>query len=188
MCTCAAFLDMQPPVVLMGQLGRSKNAAHVHTYFVLPFYDHKKRYQSRRCGDDSHPGEEIYTPSGDEAIFHPEILAITKRRGTVFVHRFQLMTLETLLAVKFGGSKGGPGASVAGATGRKRGAGRWRTVVAKRASRRRVGRSGQAHIDHRAITVMINHSKTRSKRQVVDTGLALTNFASIPYWRNCTFT
>ena len=24
-------------------------------------------HQSRRCGDDSHPGEEIYTPSGDEA-------------------------------------------------------------------------------------------------------------------------
>ena len=38
-----------------------------HTYFVLPFYDHKRRYQSRRCGDDSHPGEEIYAPPGDEA-------------------------------------------------------------------------------------------------------------------------
>ena len=42
------------------------------------------------------------------------------------------------------------------------------------------------NIDHTAITV--NHSKARSTRQVVDTGLALTNFASIPYWRNCTFT
>ena len=38
---------------------------------------------------------------------------VTKRRGTVFVHWFQLMTLETLQAVKFGGSKGGPGASAA---------------------------------------------------------------------------
>ena len=36
-----------------------------------------------------------------------------------------------------------PGA-VAGTTGRQRGARRWRTVVAKRASRRRVGRSGPA--------------------------------------------
>ena len=69
--------------------------------------------------------------------------------------------------------------AVAGATGerselgRKRGAGRWRTVVAKRASR--AERAG--NIDHRAITV--NHSKARRTRQVVDTGLALTNFASI---------
>ena len=38
---------------------------------------------------------------------------VTKRRGTVFVHRFQLMKLETFQAVKFGGSKGGPGASAA---------------------------------------------------------------------------
>ena len=36
---------------------------------------------------------------------------VTKRRGTIFVHRFQLMTLETFQAVKFGSSKGGPGAS-----------------------------------------------------------------------------
>ena len=53
------------------------------------------------------------------------------------------MTLETFQAVKFGGSKGGLGraqraGAEAGAKGRKRGAGRWR-----RASRRRVGRSGQ---------------------------------------------
>ena len=63
------------------------------------------------------------------------------------------MTSETFQAVKFGGPKGGLGraqraGAAAGATGerrgRKRGAGRWRTVVAKRASRRRVGRSGQA--------------------------------------------
>ena len=59
--------------------------------------------------------------------------------------------------MKFGGSKGGPGASEAtwggsgchGASvrsdlGQTRGAGHWRTVVAKRASRKRVGRSGQA--------------------------------------------
>ena len=70
-------------------------------------------------------------------------MPVTKRRGTVFV---QLMTLETFQAV-FGGSKGEPGASWGGSGchGRaQRGAGRWRTVVAKRASRRRVGRSGQA--------------------------------------------
>ena len=38
---------------------------------------------------------------------------VTKRRGTVFVHRSQLMTLGTFQAGKFGGSKGGPGASAA---------------------------------------------------------------------------
>ena len=32
---------------------------------------------------------------------------------------------------------------LAGATGRKRGTGHWRTVMAKRGSHRRVGRSGQ---------------------------------------------
>ena len=41
-------------------LGRSKNAVHI-------LCDHKRRYQSRRCLDDFHPGEEVYTPSGDEA-------------------------------------------------------------------------------------------------------------------------
>ena len=48
------------------------------------------------------------------------------------------------------------------------------------------GAERAGNIDHTAITV--NHSKARRTRQVVDTGLALTNFASIPYWRNCTFT
>ena len=67
----------------------------------------------------------------------------TKWRGTVFVHQFQLMSLETFQAVKFGGSKGVPRGERS-ELGRRRGAGRWRTVVAKRASRRRVGRSGQA--------------------------------------------
>ena len=38
---------------------------------------------------------------------------VTKRRGTVFIHQFQLMTLETFQAVKFKGSKGVPGASAA---------------------------------------------------------------------------
>ena len=87
------------------------------------------------------------------------------------------MTLETFQAVKFGGSKGGPGASAA-----SWGVGRWRTVVAKRAS----GAERAGNIDHTAITV--SHSKARRTRQVVDTGPTLTNFASIPYWRNCTFT
>ena len=45
-------------------------------------------------------------------------------------------------AVKLEASKGAWGER--SELGRKRGAGRWRTVVAKRASRRRVGRSGQA--------------------------------------------
>ena len=31
--------------------------------------------------------------------------------GTLFVHKFQLMTLAMFQAVKFGGFKGGPGAS-----------------------------------------------------------------------------
>ena len=46
-----------------------------HTYFVLR---NTTKLTTRggtspdgvyvyRCGDDSHPGEEIYTPSGDEA-------------------------------------------------------------------------------------------------------------------------
>ena len=39
------------------------------------------------------------------------------------------------------------------------------------------GAEQAGNIDHRAITV--NHSKARRTRQVVDTGLALTNFASI---------
>ena len=54
--------------------------------------------------------------------------------------------------------------------------------MAKRAS----GAERAGNIDHTAITV--NHSKARRTRQVVDTGPALTNFASIPYWRNRTFT
>ena len=61
------------------------------------------------------------------------------------------MTLETLQAVKFGGSKGDPKGERSelrqqlvprGESGVP--AGRWRTVVAKGASQRRVGRSGQA--------------------------------------------
>ena len=39
------------------------------------------------------------------------------------------------------------------------------------------GAERAGNIDHRAITV--NHSKAQRTRQVVDTGLALTNFASI---------
>ena len=43
----------------------------------------------------------------------PRNAPLQKRRGTVFVHQSQLMTLGTFQAVKFGGSKGGPGASAA---------------------------------------------------------------------------
>ena len=43
----------------------------------------------------------------------PRNAPLQKPRGTVFVHRSQLMTLGTFQAVKFGGSKGGPGASAA---------------------------------------------------------------------------
>ena len=39
-----------------------------YTFFLgTRLTDRKRRYQSRRCGDDSHPGEEICTPSGNEA-------------------------------------------------------------------------------------------------------------------------
>ena len=48
------------------------------------------------------------------------------------------------------------------------------TVVASGAER-------AGNIDHAAITV--NYSKARRTRQMVDTGHALSNFASIPYWR-----
>ena len=62
------------------------------------------------------------------------------------------MTLETLQAVKFGGSKGGPGVSTANygsswCHGAKAGAGRWRTVVAKRTRPR--GEWGGASRQHR---------------------------------------
>ena len=67
-------------------------------------------------------------------------------------------------AVKFGGSKGVPRGERS-ELGRKRGAGRWRTVVEKRAS----GAERAGNIDHTAITA--NHSKARRTRQVVDTGL-----------------
>ena len=49
------------------------------------------------------------------------------------------------------------------------------TVVAKRARRRRFA----GNVDHTAITV--NRSKARRTRQAMNTGLALTNFANIPY-------
>ena len=123
----------------------------------------------------SHDGAVVY--------FTPKC-TVTKRRGTVFVHQFQLMTLETFQAVKFGGSKGWPGASAAS----------WGGIVC-RALEDGSGKDGEpkasgaeraGNIDHTAITV--NHSKARRTRQVVDTGPALTNFSRIPYWRNCTFT
>ena len=72
---CAAFLDrpnepsLQPPVVLMRQLGRSKNATYILCSMFSPFMT--TRGGSRRCGDDCHPGEEIYVPSGDAASRRP---------------------------------------------------------------------------------------------------------------------
>ena len=48
------------------------------------------------------------------------------------------------------------------------------------------GAERAGNIDH--MYTAIYHSKARRTRQVVDTGLALTNFSRIPYWRNCTFT
>ena len=35
--------------------------------------------QSRRCGDDSHPGEEIYTPPGDEATGYMQLSKALKQ-------------------------------------------------------------------------------------------------------------
>ena len=87
--------------------------------------------------------------------------------------------------MKFGGSKGGPGASAAswgeaGCRALEDGSGKEGEPKASGAER-------AGNIDHTAITV--NHSKARRTRQVVATGPALTNFASIPnYCRNCTFT
>ena len=61
---CAAFLDRPNEPLLQTAVVQE---CITHTLFSTLFltYDHKRRYQSRRCGDDSHPGEEIYTPSGD---------------------------------------------------------------------------------------------------------------------------
>ena len=75
------------------------------------------------------------------------------------------MTLGTFQAVKFGGSKGGPGA-VAGATGRA-----WRAGAEAgcRALEDGSGKEGEpkaeraGNIDHTAVTV--NHSKARRTRQ-----------------------
>ena len=97
-------------------------------------------------------------------------------RPPVSTHDFQ--------AVKFGGSKGGPGASAAtwggsGCHGAKAGCRDLDYGSGKdgepKASR---GGAGRQHRPYTAITV--NHSKARRTRQVVDTGPALTNFSRIP--------
>ena len=93
--------------------------------------------------------------------------------------------------MKFGGSKGGPRASAAswggsGCHGAKAGCRALEDGSGKEGEPKASGAERAGNIDHTAITV--NHSKARRTRQVVDTGPALTNFASIPYWRNCTFT
>ena len=67
--------------------------------------------------------------------------------------------------------------------GRKRGAGRWRTVVAKpKASGAERAGNMRPYSYHR------QSFESATYKTGVDTGPALTNFASIPYWRNCTFT
>ena len=88
---------------------------------------------------------------------------VTKRRGTVF----------KASAAIWGGS--GCHGAKAGCRALEDGSGKEGEPKA----------SGAERAGNIAITV--NHSKARRTRQV-DTGLALTNFASIPCWRNCTFT
>ena len=78
------------------------------------------------------------------------------------------MTLEMFQAAKFGGSKGGPGAIWGGS--------RVPGIGSKEGKPEASGAKRAGNIDHTAITV--NHWNA---------GPALTNFASIPYWRNCTF-
>ena len=66
----SAFLDRPNRPIIAAACGpdgaiRAVQECSTHTLFLGTGL--KRRYQSRRCGDDSHPGEEIYTPSGDEA-------------------------------------------------------------------------------------------------------------------------
>ena len=96
------------------------------------------------------------------------------------------MTLGTFQAVKFGGSKGGPGASAAsrggsGCHGAKAGCRALEDGSGKEGEPKASGAERAGNIDHTAVTV--NNSKARRTRQARS-----DEFASIPYWRNCTFT
>ena len=133
----------------------------------------------------------------------PPNAPLQKRRGTVFVHWSQLMTLGTFQAVKFGGSKGGPGASAASRGGSRCHVGSWGSSrchvgswggsgclaledgSSKEGEPKASGAERAGNIDHTytAVHVTINHSKARRTRQACS-----DEFASIPYWRNCTFT
>ena len=89
------------------------------------------------------------------------------------------MTLETLQAVKFGGSKGSPKGErselrqqLVPRGSRKQGAGRALEDGSGKGGEAKASREERAgNIDPTAVTV--NHSKARRTRQVVDTGLAL---------------
>ena len=89
------------------------------------------------------------------------------------------MTLGTFQAVKFGGSKGGPGASAASWGGS--GCRALEDGGGKEGEPKASGAERAGNIDHTAVTV--NNSKARRTRQARS-----DEFASIPYWRNCTFT
>ena len=104
---------------------------------------------------------------------------VTKTSGTVFVHRSQLMTLGTFQAVKFGGSKPPPGASAASWGGS--GCRALEDGSGKEGEPKASGAERAGNIDHTAVTV--NNSKAQRTRQARS-----DEFASIPYWRNCTFT
>ena len=104
-------------------------------------------------------------------------------RPPVSTRDFQAVKLEAprgpgASAASWGGS-GCHGASAAGCRALEDGSGKEGEPKASGAER-------AGNIDH--MYTAIYHSKARRTRQVVDTGLALTNFSRIPYWRNCTFT
>ena len=86
------------------------------------------------------------------------------------------MTLGTFQAVKFGGSKGGPGASWGGS-----GCQALEDGSGKEGEPKGSGAELAGNIDHTVVTV--NNSKARRTRQARS-----DEFAGIPYWRNCTFT
>ena len=93
---------------------------------------------------------------------HTPKCTVTKTSGTVFVstHDFQ--------SVKFGGSKGGPGASAAswggsGCHGAKAGCRALEDGSGKEGEPKASGAERAGNIDHTAVTV--NHSKARRTRQ-----------------------
>ena len=97
-------------------------------------------------------------------------------KGTVFVHRFQLVTLETFQAVKLEAPKGSLGR--AQRAGAEAGCRALEDGSGKEGEPKASGAERAGTIDHTAVTV-----KARRTRQARS-----DEFASIPYWRNCTFT